>query len=154
MSDIEIARKAKKKNIREIADELNIREDVLYPFGHYTAKIDFNRLKKHPKTDSKLILVTAITPTPAGEGKTTTAVGLTQSLGRLGKKVVATLREPSLGPIFGIKGGGEGGRMGAPPALAGAVEDALKPLGVKIDELPLTPRHVRALVRAAAASKC
>ena len=109
MSDIEIARKAKKKNIREIADELNIREDVLYPFGHYTAKIDFNRLKKHPKKDSKLILVTAITPTPAGEGKTTTSVGLSDGLNKIGKQSTVCLREPSLGPSFGMKGGAAGG---------------------------------------------
>ena len=139
--------------IAEVAQDLGLEPSTLIPQGHYKAKIPLEAIRKEGKR-GKMVVVTGITPTPAGEGKTTTVVGLTQAFGRLGKNVVATLREPSLGPIFGIKGGGEGGRMGAPPALAGAVEDALKPLGVKIDELPLTPRHVRALVRAATASKC
>ena len=89
MSDIEIARKASKKNIKEIADKLNLREGNLHPFGHYTAKIDFNNLTKHPKKDSKLILVTAITPTPAGEGKTTTSVGLSDGLNKIGKQSIS-----------------------------------------------------------------
>ena len=109
MSDIEIARKANKKNIKEIADKLNLGEGDLLPFGHYTAKIDFNGLKKHPKKDSKLILVTAITPTPAGEGKTTTSVGLSDGLNKIGKQSTVCLREPSLGPSFGMKGGAAGG---------------------------------------------
>ena len=109
MSDIEIARKANKKNIKEIADKLNLREGDLHPFGHYTAKIDFNSLKKRPKKDSKLILVTAITPTPAGEGKTTTSVGLSDGLNKIGKQSTVCLREPSLGPSFGMKGGAAGG---------------------------------------------
>ena len=109
MSDIEIARKASKKNIKEIANKLNLREDDLLPFGHYTAKIDFNGLKKRPKKNSKLILVTAITPTPAGEGKTTTSVGLCDGLNKIGKQSTVCLREPSLGPSFGMKGGAAGG---------------------------------------------
>ena len=109
MSDIEIARKANKKNIKEIADKLNLREGDLHPFGHYTAKIDLNNLKKDPKKCSKLILVTAITPTPAGEGKTTTSVGLSDGLNIIGKQSTVCLREPSLGPSFGMKGGAAGG---------------------------------------------
>src|SRR5210317_1801930 len=108
MSDIEIARKATKKNISEIASKLNIDENDLHPFGHHTAKINFNKIKKK-KENSKLILVTAITPTPAGEGKTTTTIGLTDALASQGKSVVACLREPSLGPSFGMKGGAAGG---------------------------------------------
>jgi len=109
MSDIEIARKANKKNINEIAGKLNLREENLYPFGHYTAKIDFNSLEKNSKKDSKLILVTAISPTPAGEGKTTTSVGLSDGLNKIGKQSTVCLREPSLGPSFGMKGGAAGG---------------------------------------------
>ncbi|MDC0057163.1 formate--tetrahydrofolate ligase [Alphaproteobacteria bacterium] len=109
MSDIEIARKANKKNIKEIADKLNLKEGDLHPFGHYTAKIDLSNLKKDPKKGSKLILVTAITPTPAGEGKTTTSVGLSDGLNIIGKQSTVCLREPSLGPSFGMKGGAAGG---------------------------------------------
>ena len=86
MSDIEIARKANKKNIKEIATKLNLKEDNLHPFGHHTAKIDLESIKKIPKKNSKLILVTAITPTPAGEGKTTTSVGLSDGLNKIGKQ--------------------------------------------------------------------
>jgi len=109
MSDIEIARKAKKKNIKEIAAKLDLNEDDLHPFGHHTAKIDLKSIKKISKKDSKLILVTAITPTPAGEGKTTTSVGLSDGLNKIGKKSIVCLREPSLGPSFGMKGGAAGG---------------------------------------------
>ena len=108
MSDIEIARKATKKNIAEIASKLNIDENDLHPFGHHTAKIDFNKIKEK-KENSKLILVTAITPSPAGEGKTTTSVGLSDGLCKIGKKSIVCLREPSLGPSFGMKGGAAGG---------------------------------------------
>ena len=108
MSDIEIARKAKKKNISEIASKLNIDENDLHPFGHHTAKINFNKIKEK-KENSKLILVTAITPTPAGEGKTTTSVGLSDGLCKIGKQSIVCLREPSLGPSFGMKGGAAGG---------------------------------------------
>lgn len=108
-SDIEIARSAKIKPINEIAKQLNIDEDNLEYYGKYKAKlplklIDESRFKSH-----RLILVTAITPTPAGEGKTTTSIGLTQAMNRIGKKTTVVLREPSLGPVFGIKGGAAGG---------------------------------------------
>ena len=96
--------------IAEIAESLGLDTAVLIPQGHYKAKIPLDAIREDGKR-GKLIVVTGITPTPAGEGKTTTTVGLTQSLGRLGKSVVATLREPSLGPIFGIKGGGTGGGL-------------------------------------------
>ncbi len=108
MSDIEIARKATKKNITEIASKLNLDQNDLHPFGHHTAKIDFNKIKEK-KQNSKLILVTAITPTPAGEGKTTTSVGLSDGLCKIGKQSIVCLREPSLGPSFGMKGGAAGG---------------------------------------------
>ena len=94
--------------ISEIADELGIPSDVVLPYGKYKAKIPLSEIKTNSPR-GKLIVVTGITPTPAGEGKTTTTVGLAQGMGRIGKKVAATLREPSLGPIFGIKGGGTGG---------------------------------------------
>ena len=96
--------------IAEIAESLGLDTAALIPQGHYKAKIPLDAIREDGKR-GKLVVVTGITPTPAGEGKTTTTVGLTQSLGRLGKNVVATLREPSLGPIFGIKGGGTGGGL-------------------------------------------
>ena len=108
MSDIEIARKANKKNIKEIASKLKLDENDLHPYGHHTAKIDFNKIREK-KEKSKLILVTAITPTPAGEGKTTTSVGLSDGLCKIGKQSIVCLREPSLGPSFGMKGGAAGG---------------------------------------------
>ncbi len=109
-SDIEIARKSNKKNIKEIAKKLELDEEYIYPYGHHVAKIDFNSLqKKDFNKKSKLILVTAITPTPAGEGKTTTSVGLSDGLCKIGKKSIVCLREPSLGPSFGMKGGAAGG---------------------------------------------
>ena len=108
MSDIEIARKANKKNINEIASKLKLDENDLHPYGHHTAKIDFNKITEKKKK-SKLILVTAITPTPAGEGKTTTSVGLSDGLCKIGKQSIVCLREPSLGPSFGMKGGAAGG---------------------------------------------
>ena len=94
--------------ISEVADDLGLDRDAIIPYGHYKAKIHLDAIREGGHR-GKMVVVTGITPTPAGEGKTTTVVGLTQSLGRLGKNVVATLREPSLGPIFGIKGGGTGG---------------------------------------------
>ena len=109
MSDIEIARKAKKKLIKEIGKNLNLSEQDLRPYGHYIAKIDMDSINKLPDKKSKLILVTAITPTPAGEGKTTTSVGLSDGLCKIGKQSVVCLREPSLGPSFGMKGGAAGG---------------------------------------------
>ena len=110
LSDIEIAQKADIKHIKEIAESAGIPEKYVEQYGNYKAKIDYNLLKDrkdHP--DGKLILVTAISPTPAGEGKTTTTVGLADGLKRLGKNVMVALREPSLGPVFGIKGGAAGG---------------------------------------------
>ncbi|HOP87258.1 MAG TPA: formate--tetrahydrofolate ligase, partial [Acetomicrobium flavidum] len=109
LSDIEIAQRSKLKPILEIAKELGIPNEYLFPYGHYKAKVDVNFLKKlEDRPDGKLILVTATTPTPAGEGKTTTTVGLTQALVKLGKKAMLCLREPSLGPCFGVKGGAAG----------------------------------------------
>ncbi len=98
------------KPIKEIADQLGLKDDVLYPYGHYIAKIDHRFLKSlENREDGKLILVTAVTPTPAGEGKTTTSIGLSMSLNKIGKKSIVTLREPSLGPTLGLKGGATGG---------------------------------------------
>ena len=109
-SDIEIAQAAKLKPITEIAKKLDIEEDELELYGKYKAKVSPSVMKRlKDKSDGKLILVTAITPTPAGEGKTTTSVGLAQALHKLGKKTVVALREPSLGPSFGVKGGAAGG---------------------------------------------
>lgn len=110
LSDIEIAQNAKMLEIKDIAKELGIDEEELIPYGHYKAKISqecIDRLES--KEDGKLILVTAINPTPAGEGKTTTSVGLAEGMYKIGKKAVLALREPSLGPVFGIKGGAAGG---------------------------------------------
>ena len=103
-------REAEMLPIKEVAEKLGIGEDDLELYGKYKAKLSdelIERVKNQP--DGKLILVTAINPTPAGEGKTTTSVGLGQAFGRLGKKAVIALREPSLGPCFGIKGGAAGG---------------------------------------------
>ena len=109
-SDIQIAQECKKKKITEIAAVAGIDEKYLEQYGNYKAKVDYAFLRDHKdKPDGKLILVTAITPTPAGEGKTTTSVGLTDGLRRIGKNAVVALREPSLGPVFGIKGGAAGG---------------------------------------------
>ncbi len=109
-SDIEIAREAKMKPIRDVAAKLGIKEEHLLPFGHTKAKISMDYIKTlKGQKDGKLILVTAINPTPAGEGKTTTTVGLGDGLNRIGKKAIICLREPSLGPCFGVKGGAAGG---------------------------------------------
>ncbi|MFU0799595.1 MAG: formate--tetrahydrofolate ligase [Xylanivirga thermophila] len=109
-TDIEIAQNAKMKPICDIADTLGIDEKYIEMYGKYKAKVDYNILKDmEDKPDGKLILVTAITPTPAGEGKTTTSIGLGDGLTKIGKKAVLALREPSLGPVFGIKGGAAGG---------------------------------------------
>ena len=110
MSDIDIARNAIVKPISEIANSLNIPDNALVPLGHDKAKIGLEWLEQQPKRDNaKLILVTAINPTPAGEGKTTTSVGLGDGLNRIGKEAIICLREPSLGPCFGVKGGAAGG---------------------------------------------
>ena len=108
-TDIEIAQESTPLNIREIAKAAGIDEKYLEQYGNYKAKVDYNLLKETDKEDGKLILVTAITPTPAGEGKTTTTVGLADGLKRIGKNVTVALREPSLGPVFGVKGGAAGG---------------------------------------------
>lgn len=109
-SDIEIAQECKKKKITEIAELAGIDDKYLEQYGNYKAKVDYSLLKdNNQKPNGKLILVTAITPTPAGEGKTTTSVGLADGLRKIGKNAMAALREPSLGPVFGIKGGAAGG---------------------------------------------
>ncbi|MBR3165079.1 MAG: formate--tetrahydrofolate ligase [Lachnospiraceae bacterium] len=109
-TDIEIAQECKMKKITEIAKIAGVPEDYLEQYGNYKAKVDYRLLKDMAdKPDGKLILVTAITPTPAGEGKTTTSVGLTDGLRKLGKNAMVALREPSLGPVFGVKGGAAGG---------------------------------------------
>ncbi|MBE6573537.1 MAG: formate--tetrahydrofolate ligase [Ruminococcaceae bacterium] len=109
MSDIEIAQSVEMKPITEIAKVANIPEKYLEQYGKYKAKLDLSLLNDENKKDGKLILVTAITPTPAGEGKTTTTIGLADGLKRIGKSVSVALREPSLGPVFGVKGGAAGG---------------------------------------------
>ena len=102
-SDIEIAQACEKKRITEIAAIAGVDEKYLEQYGNYKAKVDYRLLKDlADKPDGKLILVTAITPTPAGEGKTTTSVGLTDGLRKIGKNAIVALREPSLGPVFGI----------------------------------------------------
>jgi len=109
-SDLEIAREVKLKPISEIAGKIGIREDELIPWGRYKAKVSldiFNRI--NAREDGKLILVTTINPTSEGEGKTTVTIGLAQALAKLGKKVALAIREPSLGPTMGVKGGGTGG---------------------------------------------
>ncbi len=108
LSDIEIAQSCKMKNIKEIAAAAHVDEKYIEQYGNYKAKIDLSLLDEERK-DGKLILVTAITPTPAGEGKTTTTIGLADGLRRIGKDVTVALREPSLGPVFGVKGGAAGG---------------------------------------------
>ncbi len=110
LTDIEIAQQAKMLEIKEIAAKLGVSEDEIEPYGHYKAKLTqklIDRASKNP--DGKLILVTAINPTPAGEGKTTTSVGLCEGMNKIGKKACLALREPSLGPVFGVKGGAAGG---------------------------------------------
>jgi len=110
LTDIEIAQACQKRPITEIAKAAGIDEEYLEQYGKYKAKVDYQFLKDHmDDPDGKLILVTAISPTPAGEGKTTTTVGLADGLRRIGKKVMVALREPSLGPVFGVKGGAAGG---------------------------------------------
>ena len=108
-TDIEIAQSVQMRPIAEVAEEAGIADDYLEQYGKYKAKIDLSLLKKEAAKEGKLILVTAITPTPAGEGKTTTTIGLADGMRRIGKKVVVALREPSLGPVFGVKGGAAGG---------------------------------------------
>ena len=109
LSDIEIAQACEMLPITEVADRLGIENKDLEQYGRYKAKVDLSLLDEHAEHEGKLILVTAITPTPAGEGKTTTAIGLADGLRRIGKNAVIAMREPSLGPVFGIKGGAAGG---------------------------------------------
>ena len=109
-TDIQIAQECEKKKITEIAKVAGVDEKYLEQYGNYKAKVDYQLLRdKADQPDGKLILVTAITPTPAGEGKTTTSVGLTDGLRKIGKNAIVALREPSLGPVFGVKGGAAGG---------------------------------------------
>ena len=109
-SDIQIAQETEMLHIKDIAKDAGVDEKYLEQYGNYKAKVDYNLIKdKENVKDGKLILVTAINPTPAGEGKTTTTVGLSDALKKIGKKVVVALREPSLGPVFGVKGGAAGG---------------------------------------------
>ena len=109
LTDIEIAQSTPMKPITEIARNAGIDEELLEPYGRYKAKLDARTIRDSDSRDGKLVLVTAITPTPAGEGKTTTTIGLADGLRRIGKKSIVALREPSLGPVFGIKGGAAGG---------------------------------------------
>ena len=109
LTDIEIAQAAMPCPITEIAEKAGISEEHLECYGKTKAKVDYNLLRNEDHKPGKLVLVTAINPTAAGEGKTTTTVGLGDALSRLGKKTVIALREPSLGPVFGIKGGAAGG---------------------------------------------
>ena len=109
LTDIEIAQSVKLRHINEIAEKAGIPEEYLELYGRNKAKIDLSLLKDSSRKDGKLILVTAMTPTPAGEGKTTTTIGLADGLARIGKNVMVALREPSLGPVFGVKGGAAGG---------------------------------------------
>ena len=108
-TDIEIAQSVEMKNIKEIVKTAGIDEKYIEQYGNYKAKIDLSILKENKNSDGKLILVTAITPTPAGEGKTTTTIGLADGMRKIGKNVMVALREPSLGPVFGVKGGAAGG---------------------------------------------
>ena len=109
LSDIEIAQACELRHITEIAKTAGIDDKYLELYGNHKAKIDYNLLRETEGAPGKLILVTAINPTPAGEGKTTTTVGLADGLKKLGKNVMVALREPSLGPVFGVKGGAAGG---------------------------------------------
>ncbi|PLX00766.1 MAG: formate--tetrahydrofolate ligase, partial [Marinilabiliales bacterium] len=109
MTDIEIAKSATMKHINEIADILGVEHDDLVHYGKYKAKIPLKYIDREKGRENNLILVSAISPTPAGEGKTTMSIGLSQGLNKIGKKTTVVLREPSLGPVFGIKGGAAGG---------------------------------------------
>ena len=110
LTDIEIAQQAKMMKIKDVAAKLGVSEEELEPYGHYKAKLSQKLIDRvADKPDGKLILVTAINPTPAGEGKTTTSVGLAEGMNKIGKKACLALREPSLGPVFGVKGGAAGG---------------------------------------------
>ena len=109
LSDIEIAQSVTPKHIVEIAKVAGVEEKYLEQYGNNKAKVSLSLLEESDRKNGKLVLVTAITPTPAGEGKTTTTIGLSDGLKKIGKNVVVALREPSLGPVFGVKGGAAGG---------------------------------------------
>ena len=109
MTDLDIARGVKLKRIQHIATQLGIHEDDLDLYGKYKAKLPLKLIDQEKADKCNLILMTALSPTPAGEGKTTMSIGLSQGLNRIGKKTCVVLREPSLGPVFGIKGGAAGG---------------------------------------------
>ena len=109
LSDIEIAQKKELKHIKQIASKLGVDEDDLEMYGKYKAKLPLSLIDEDKIKQNNLVLVTAITPTPAGEGKTTVCIGLTEGLNKIGKQATVVLREPSLGPVFGIKGGAAGG---------------------------------------------
>ena len=119
LSDIEIAQQCRMRPIGEIAEKAHVDEKYVEQYGRYKAKIDPALIEETDRKPGKLILVTAITPTPAGEGKTTTTIGLADGLSRIGKDVTVALREPSLGPVFGVKGGicPGGAHGGYQPAL-------------------------------------
>ncbi len=108
-SDIEIAREARMQPVKDIAKKIGVHEEQLELYGHFKAKLPLSLIDKEKIKQHHLILVSAISPTPAGEGKTTTSIGLVEGLNRIGKQATAVLREPSLGPVFGIKGGATGG---------------------------------------------
>ena len=109
LSDIEIAQQTEIQHIKEVASKINIDEDDLILYGKYKAKLPLNLINEEKIAKNNLVLVTALTPTPAGEGKTTVSIGLTEGLNKIGKQATVVLREPSLGPVFGIKGGAAGG---------------------------------------------
>ena len=109
LTDIEIAQQCDIKHINEIAKKLDISNDYIEHYGKYKAKVDYNLLNNSDRKDGKLVLVTAINPTAAGEGKTTTTIGLADAISKIGKRCAVALREPSLGPVFGVKGGAAGG---------------------------------------------
>src|SRR5438046_5974178 len=142
-SDIDIAQAATVKPIAEIAKKLGIPDSAISPYGHYKAKISLDyidTLKNKP--NGKLILVTAISPTPAGEGKTTTTVGLGDALQEIGKKAVICLREPSLGPVFGMKGGAAGGGY----AQVVPMEDINRPFTGDFNAIALRKNLLAAIV--------
>ena len=109
MTDIEIAQAAKIQPIKEIAAKLNLKEEIIEPYGNFKAKLPLTLLDEEKIKQSNLVLVTAITPTAAGEGKTTVSIGLNDGMKKIGKNAIVVIREPSLGPVFGIKGGAAGG---------------------------------------------
>ncbi|MFN9802026.1 MAG: formate--tetrahydrofolate ligase, partial [Bacteroidota bacterium] len=108
-SDLEIAQNCKMRHINDMAARLEVDADLLEHYGKYKAKLPLSLINPERISKARLVLVSAITPTPAGEGKTTTSIGLTEGLNKIGKKAAVVLREPSLGPVFGIKGGAAGG---------------------------------------------